>query len=128
MVNERKRIIEVFSDVGKYILQAGQPKGYEIVNLHDVHGFYNLGDNLALHIQGYPGMSRDDAMFVSMRLRDYEKMMRIRAEGRVSIGNEHEANHPDLFNWNSGMYMSYDPLQILGKITEEGNKFLRGVM
>ena len=72
MMDTRKKIIEVFSDVGKYLLQETRAQSHELVNLHDVHGFYRINGSLVAHVQGYPGMSNEDSMFVSMRLRDYE--------------------------------------------------------
>jgi len=128
MTDTRKRILEIFSDVGGILLQRQAARGYELVNLHDVHGFYRVNNELVVHIQGYPGMSKEDEMFVSMRLRDYQKMMQIRAIGRVSVGNEHEANLPaDLeIEWSCGRFMPYDSRLLVNKVGLEVDKFLGG--
>lgn len=90
--SNRERITEVLEIVATNYKDKNIATS-EIYQGHDVHAFYRLtaNPNQVVHVQGYPGLSNDDQMAVWARLMDYDKMIAIRKEGRVSIGNEHGA-------------------------------------
>jgi len=122
MTGNRSRIIQAFSEAGNALLETYWSSSYELVNLHDIHGFYRFNEDLAVHVQGYPGMSKENKMLVSMRLRDYKKMMDIRAKGEVSVGNEHESNLP--FSWDADKFFPYDDSQLVFEINSKAARYL----
>jgi len=93
MHENRNRITEIFIERAKQLFKD-KPSfdGFEIVQGHDVHAFYKFNDGTVEHVQGYPGMSEDNIMRISARLRKYDAMIIERAKPRVSIGNEHHSN------------------------------------
>tara|TARA_Y100000031_G_C7970226_1_gene270013 strand:- start:103 stop:540 length:438 start_codon:yes stop_codon:yes gene_type:complete len=94
-LSSMQRIITIFAETGAQYMVRGAVSHIELVPLHDVHAFWRLSQDegrYVLHVQGYPGLSDYEEMQVSARIRDWERMLEIRAQGGVSIGNEHAAN------------------------------------
>ena len=99
MSEPRQIIIDLFTELGKKYLTKNIAASFELNEGHDIHAFYRLANNpdRVIHLQGYPGLSEEDSIYLSARLRDYNKMMNIRKAGIATIGNEHEANIPGAF-------------------------------
>lgn len=118
----RTEITDILLEVGVDYQNKGVISDLEIIQGHDVHAFYRFKKrpNRVVHVQGYPGMSNSEKMYVSARLRDYNKMLEERIKGNVSIGNEHKANLPhQLVEMQVGMMMPYDS-KILQEELEKG--------
>ena len=104
----REKIIELFSEVGTDYSE----KGIAVFGLHtrhDIHAFYRFlrEPNKVVHLQGYPGMSSEQEARVWARLMDYNKMMEIRRNCGVSIGNEHDATIQRFPNFEIGVMIPY---------------------
>ena len=87
------RIAAILVEVGRHY-EERRVAELEIHQDRDVHAFYRLTADRSkvVHVQAYPGMSSEEQMCVMARMKDYDRMMAIRAaEPGVSIGNEHEA-------------------------------------
>jgi len=99
MSEPRQIIIDLFTELGKKYLTKNIAASFELNEGHDIHAFYRLANNpdRVVHLQGYPELCEEGSIYVSARLRDYNKMMNIRQAGIASIGNEHEANIPGAF-------------------------------
>jgi len=113
------RILDVFTESGRELMRGRVSDGFEIYRDGDAHVFYRLADNRVIHLQGYPGFSNDETMVVIGRLRDYQKMIKIRAEGKANIGNEHDSDIDSLFLVvGPDNRTTYDSATLVTKITK----------
>ena len=99
----RKRITEIFSEIGTNYMVRGIVIGSEIHQNHDTHAFYRIAKDPSkvVHVQGYLGLSSEENMIVVARLMDYGIMMATRVERRHDhsvIGNEGEAALTNAFS------------------------------
>lgn len=99
MSESRQTLIELFNALGKRYLAKNIAISSKLDEDHDIHAFYRLANDpdRVVHLQGYPGLCEEGSIYVSARLRDYNKMMNIQKARTASIGNEHEANIPGAF-------------------------------
>ena len=116
----REKITNLFEEVGNHYRGLGIV--LELHQEHDVQAFYHLwtresedyrGTLRTIHIQGYPGFSSENTTHLWARLMDFEKIIAIRKESRISIiGNEHEAVIQHFSNFepdgNYGIEIPYD--------------------
>jgi hypothetical protein len=134
----RKRITEVFQEVGNDYLLRAKAMLY-LHQGHDVHAFYNLAVPLkefidnpqnhhnifqVIHVQGYPGMSSREQMRVYARLMNSDKVFKIRAQGGVSIGNEHGAVIMKFSNFQDGVMIPYSA-KVLEEMLAENIPYLK---
>ena len=125
-MNIRRKIDRVFTELGMQYSHSGIA-GFEMFDEHDIHAYYRPFKDMTrvVHVQGYPGMSDDKEFQVHARLMDYDKMMSIREQGGVSIGNEHEAvveNFPP-FNPGQGIKIPYSEDRLRGLLEESCDLF-----
>jgi len=94
----------------------------EVIRENDVHAFYRLVKNPSkvIYVRGYTGISNEKNALISARMMDYEKMMKIRKSGRVSLGNENQAIIEVFqnFNFEAGIMMPYDANLLVEKLAE----------
>ncbi|MFC1696950.1 hypothetical protein ACFL1H_01340 [Nanoarchaeota archaeon] len=98
MTIEAEKITDMFFLLARKYVSKNKSTFIELHNLHDIHLFVNLNRNYSLHLQGYPGMSNENEMHVSARLRNTKQMYQERELTGVSIGNEHKTNVNNAFN------------------------------
>ncbi|PIN76144.1 hypothetical protein COV18_00835 [Candidatus Woesearchaeota archaeon CG10_big_fil_rev_8_21_14_0_10_37_12] len=79
--------------LGTKYKESGVVCEVEIHKGHDVHAFYRLSERAerVIHVQAYPGLSTDSELLIATQILSHGRMMSLRAAGKCSIGNEHDA-------------------------------------
>ena len=115
----RPEITQLFEEVGRHY-EDREVAELDLHQGHDVHAFYRLSadPSKVVHVQGYAWMSSDNEARVWARMMDYDKMIEIRREGGVSIGNEHEATTQEFPNFETGINIPYDSRVLEDKLAE----------
>lgn len=86
-MEKTKRIVDLFNTVAYDFCEAGKVSCCEVHERKDIHAFLRTAENLSLvvHLQGYPGMSSDEQMFVNARPMDYDLMINIRGMNYATL-------------------------------------------
>ncbi|MBP7708549.1 hypothetical protein KA107_02595 [Candidatus Pacearchaeota archaeon] len=120
MKNPREELLAMLETLGHNWRVMGRTDRYEIVNAHDVHGYYRFDADASkiLHVQAYPGMSTPQAGRFFARMMDYRGMLQERLGG-VSPGNEHRAVITPFPNFHAGVEVQNYSLEKLEELLEE---------
>ncbi len=119
---KREKITDMLEKVGKYFQEKRFVSDVEIYQGNDVHAFYRLANNFSqvMHVQGYPGISPDSEAYFWARLMDYAKMMELRKNPNISVGNEHEATIRMFSRPDQGfLRIPYDNSKALEEVLED---------
>jgi len=106
----RNKITDLLTEVGEDYKKR-EVAIYKIHQGHDVHAFYRIlprQTKEVVHVHGYPCISTKSEMRVFARLMNYDRMMEIRKDGGVSIGNEHDSVIRPFPNFREGVMIPYE--------------------
>lgn len=104
------QIIQLFKETDR-ILRLKKFSEGTIIPSHDIHGYFRLisTPDQTIHLQGYPGLSTEDEAIVLARLLDFNKALALTESGKVSVGNEHEAQIRKFDNFPTITPIPYNP-------------------